>query len=481
MLHLSEEIFDTHTPVELRGEWEFYWEKLLTPDDFGGIEQPVPDTFIALPCKWKEINLNGNALPEEGFATLRLVVTGTAGSAQPLALRIGRWTNPLKIYVNGKSVASVGKVGKCRREERYDSRPQVALLPPVGDTVEIIVQTSNYTGKKTACSGTLLLGNDRTLEKQRGASVARYLVAFGAVFVIGMCLLLAYILIQPPYSSLLYLGLTCFTISVRSLFMGESLINDLLPDLPVALKFKIELSLLYLFTIFLNMYCRSLFPRDLKAWYLRVVWIPHALFIAVVLLFDYDTALLTQFPHHVVGAFAGLYVVTVLWRALEIRKKNAAIFMVSISIFFLGVVHDILVYHNLLNHPYVLHYGFLVFIIIQTVLVTYLYSYSHLKFSVLKRQLDVKKRELKQLKTDKVALSEAELKQFCEDYSISAREMEVIVQLAQGLSNNEIAEKLFISFHTVRRHINNVYRKCQVEGRKEFVALLRTRETTTVN
>ncbi len=420
-------------------------------------------------------------MTREGFATLRLLVSGTAQAAEPMAFRISRWTNPLEVFVNGKKVLSVGKVGTSKASERYDSRPQVVLLPAIGDSIEVIVQTSNFTGKKTACSRSILLGYNRVLEKQRVSSVSWYLAAFGAVFVIGICLILAYILMGSLYPSLLNLGLTCLTVSIRSIFMGESLINDLLPNLPVWLKFKIELSLLYCFTIYMNMYCRSLFPLDLKAWYLKIVWVSHCVFIAVVLLFNYDTALLTQLPHHVVAAFSGLYVLTVLWRALEIRKRHASIFMVSIFIFFMAVLHDILVFHSILKTPYVLHYGFLVFIIIQTVLVTYLYTRSHQKFSVLKRQLDTKHRELEQLKTDRVTLGEADLEQFCKEYQITAREKDVIMHLAQGLSNNEIADKLFISFHTVRRHLNNIYRKCRVSERGGFLALLRSVDETPVN
>lgn len=48
--------------------------------------------------------------------------------------------------------------------------------------------------------------------------------------------------------------------------------------------------------------------------------------------------------------------------------------------------------------------------------------------------------------------------------SISDREREIIVCLVQGLSNKEIATKLFISINTVTTHRRNIARKLQIHS-----------------
>lgn len=50
---------------------------------------------------------------------------------------------------------------------------------------------------------------------------------------------------------------------------------------------------------------------------------------------------------------------------------------------------------------------------------------------------------------------------------ISKRELEVLQLMAQGLSNNEIAEKLFISLSTVKTHSLNLYVKLDVKRRTQ--------------
>jgi two-component system response regulator NreC len=52
---------------------------------------------------------------------------------------------------------------------------------------------------------------------------------------------------------------------------------------------------------------------------------------------------------------------------------------------------------------------------------------------------------------------------------LTPREQEVLFVLAEGLSNDEIADKLAISRHTVARHRENVMRKLNLHSRSELV------------
>jgi DNA-binding NarL/FixJ family response regulator len=54
--------------------------------------------------------------------------------------------------------------------------------------------------------------------------------------------------------------------------------------------------------------------------------------------------------------------------------------------------------------------------------------------------------------------------------SLSTREVEVIEALVEGHSYKAIAEKLFVSVHTVRFHLHNIYEKLHVSSRAEAVA-----------
>ena len=57
---------------------------------------------------------------------------------------------------------------------------------------------------------------------------------------------------------------------------------------------------------------------------------------------------------------------------------------------------------------------------------------------------------------------------------LTERELEVLRLISQGLNNQEIAHKLFLSPKTVRNHITNIFSKLQVADRAQ--AIVRARE-----
>lgn len=56
-----------------------------------------------------------------------------------------------------------------------------------------------------------------------------------------------------------------------------------------------------------------------------------------------------------------------------------------------------------------------------------------------------------------------------EDLKLTNREIDVLEQLAKGLNYVTIAENLFVSPSTVRKHIENIYKKLQVHNKLEAV------------
>ena len=55
------------------------------------------------------------------------------------------------------------------------------------------------------------------------------------------------------------------------------------------------------------------------------------------------------------------------------------------------------------------------------------------------------------------------------DHSLSPRELEVLQLLANGHSNGDIAEELFVSLSTVKSHVSNIYSKLEVKRRTQAI------------
>ncbi len=56
-----------------------------------------------------------------------------------------------------------------------------------------------------------------------------------------------------------------------------------------------------------------------------------------------------------------------------------------------------------------------------------------------------------------------------EELGLSKRETEVLALLAEGYSNQEIADRLFVSLNTAKTHISNIYSKLGVSRRTQAV------------
>ncbi len=53
---------------------------------------------------------------------------------------------------------------------------------------------------------------------------------------------------------------------------------------------------------------------------------------------------------------------------------------------------------------------------------------------------------------------------------LSQRELKILQLIAQGLSNREISERLFLALSTVKGHNQKIFDKLQVQSRTEAVA-----------
>lgn len=63
-----------------------------------------------------------------------------------------------------------------------------------------------------------------------------------------------------------------------------------------------------------------------------------------------------------------------------------------------------------------------------------------------------------------------------EEIKLTKRETQILVQLSKGLNYNNISENLIISPSTVRKHIENIYKKLHVHSKMEAVMKAKKRK-----
>jgi DNA-binding CsgD family transcriptional regulator len=65
------------------------------------------------------------------------------------------------------------------------------------------------------------------------------------------------------------------------------------------------------------------------------------------------------------------------------------------------------------------------------------------------------------------------MEDFFRRHEISPREADIIAEICNGLSNQEIADKLFISLQTVKDHTSRIYSKTNVRNRMQLMTMVR--------
>jgi hypothetical protein len=113
VLDLTDWDFKRDGPVNLSGQYEFYWQQQLKPMDFSAATPPKITGFIKVPGYWNSYELEGKNLPGNGYATYRLKIL-INNPKETFALKFLSMGTAFNAYLNEKKICSVGTAEKDR-------------------------------------------------------------------------------------------------------------------------------------------------------------------------------------------------------------------------------------------------------------------------------------------------------------------------------------------------------------------------------
>lgn len=109
-------------------------------------------------------------------------------------------------------------------------------------------------------------------------------------------------------------------------------------------------------------------------------------------------------------------------------------------------------------------------------LVLFFYFYNRLRLKNQQLQIDEMRNNIEeyidhisQLENEDCRNKEVDLSEKIEKYGLSTREAEVLKYISQGMKNQEIADKMFVSLSTIKTHTKNIFDKMDVRNRIEAV------------
>jgi PAS domain S-box-containing protein len=371
VLSLSDWDLKQDGPVDLIGEYEFYWMQHLLPEDFSESAPKEETDFIAVPGYWNGYKLRGQELPGPGYATYRLNVV-IDKQEEPLALRTVEISNAYIIFVNGQKVGSLGQAGKNRETTVPQQFPQIVAFAHKTDQMEIIIQVSNFHHRRGGIWEVIQLGREKDLRKAQDRRLSFDLLLIGSILLMALYHLGLFI-VRKKDRSPFYFGIFCFLMALRSLTTGGRYLMLAFPDLSWELMIKFEYLSFYLcvpaFAIFMQSIFQKFSERSLRLLEMLAIAFSGIVIFTPARFFSH-----TLNTYEVITLITVIYGLYVIFTSLAQKRIEAFVFLLGFVILSLTIINDMLHVENIIQTGFFAQFGFFFFMLSQSFLLSYRFS-----------------------------------------------------------------------------------------------------------
>ncbi|MCX7999561.1 MAG: adenylate/guanylate cyclase domain-containing protein, partial [Leptospiraceae bacterium] len=270
----------------------------------------------------------------------------------------------LEVYVNGQKILQNGNLGKTPETSIPQYLPRYARIPKLEDSLEIVVEISNFHHHKGGFWESLRIGTETEIlgfSKRRGYTDFFIL---GSILIMGIYHLGIFSLRRKDLSAL-YFGIFCISIAVRTGTTGERIFFQSYPNIPWELGNKLEYLSLYLSVPLFYQFLRNIFPDDFSKLLAQISFGFHLLLVVVVLFTPALFYTQTLIPFEIFFIFISFAIIGFFIKALYKKRDDAlASAFGTLALIVVGV-NDVLHSQLIINTGYITPLGLFVFIFFQ--------------------------------------------------------------------------------------------------------------------
>jgi DNA-binding CsgD family transcriptional regulator len=433
--------------VSLEGKMEFYWSRLLTPVDFTGNDPDSPEkTYLNFPDTWNKQMLNGGKLTGRGHATYRTHLN--FDTICPMSVKISDYCNSYKLWINGELVSSGGKPGASKDETVPVKVNTVADFIPLKGANELVIQTANYHEKFGGFRQSFLIGPSSEIKNR----VAKRQVA--DAFILGILVLtiiyhLGIYFLNRQKKSFLWFALLVFFIFLRQLLLSEIPFTGTISPIYTITYLKIAIASAFLSSLMVFWLFKSAYPRVLSSKTVNIYSVIILGFTGFVFIFPmYNVSVGAHwFQFILVAAMAYIFYLGI--RSFSSNKNKLV--AVGIMLLLLSVIFEVLIFNRLIYSSYILHYGIITFVLLESYALASAFSESHKKNLKLAEELKYKNRNLEKLVVQKTK------------EIVDAKERELFSMLLEKAKSDRLLKKVQSGLRSLDlknagdiHHVNNI-------------------------
>ncbi len=331
--------------VRLNGDWEFYWNRLLSHAEILGEE---PDILAAVPNTWDRYAIAGQRLPGQGHATYRLRVQTDQPPGSMLGLRIYPMSSAYRLYVNEQLVAVNGQVSTDPAGEVGEYLPQAVVFNTPAAGFDLVLQVSNYHYARGGFWYGMSLGDPAAVLRLHDSVMGKEIFLLGALAII-MSLFLAVYLLQRELKYALYFSLLCGTLLVASDMVGQFILLRPFPgvslDAVILLWYSATSWAAFLFVRLMH----ELFPSRFSGAVSRA-WLAIALLAQALCLFT-PPSFYTRFAQfgNLIDTLAVVLALAIVAIGIRQGQVDGWLHIISMAIALAAYLHDVLYWTNRLT------------------------------------------------------------------------------------------------------------------------------------
>jgi PAS domain S-box-containing protein len=354
--------FQENGIVDLNGEWEFYWNQLLSPEDFEIDRSNSRAGFFNIPGSWNYYDHGSESFPGQGYATYRLKIKLKQG--KPYALKFLTVSTAYRLWIDGE-LFSVGKVGKTRE----DMTPQFAVktyqFHPDKPETHIVLQVSNFFHRSGGIWFPIEIGTSRQITEQRIKAFAFDLFLIGAILIMGIYHFGLFILRKKDITTL-YFGFLCLAAVARTFVTNEHAFYFLFPNVNWLFVYKFEYLSFYIGIPLAVLFINNLFPDESLRISSKISSGIAIVFSFIVIFFQPQVFTHTVVTYEIIAMVSIAYIVFVISRAVVNQRPDAILVAIGSIVAIVTVINDILYANEIIASFYLAPMGLLFFILFHS-------------------------------------------------------------------------------------------------------------------
>ena len=380
--------------VRLQGNWEFYWGKMLGPQDFTGNDKIKPDFYGRVPSYWTDYPKDSVKTSPMGFATYRLIVLLPPGYRNSMGFDMPVFDSSYDIFVDGKFMGGNGTPGKAEAETNPGYERNFFRFDPASDSIEIIINVSNFHHRRGGFWLPMKIGTFSEVQKGYTSAWARDWATISFLFGFSL-LFLFFFLIYTRDRLMGFFSLATIGLAMRPLFTSNFLILNFMQ---VRWDWIIRWEYLGLYLLLTGWFWFAVILYPSKQF--RVIaWIITVIFTAASILTLFLPVRIFSYMTFVIYPLLILLIGYALTRSIQgIVRKNKIdyVYFIAFALLSYASIHDVRssLGRSTVASGYILSFVLVLFVFIQAVLLLYKWVKAYSEKEKLQKELEYLNRNL---------------------------------------------------------------------------------------